>query len=159
MLSNHFLANQIAGKSVRISCHIIMCWIELTVQFWETSTGRVEWPSRWSIGCYVCASRFKAYYRQNQGSIYFGVWKLPSKDLSFLPHWKKLAKMLKMVSFLWKEYFFRLKTVFPSEKGMVQKNICQLHVHPGYVFSSSSSTIPCPFSTRWKFIPFVWHQY
>ena len=28
MLLSHFLANQIAGKPVRISCHIIMCWYE-----------------------------------------------------------------------------------------------------------------------------------
>ena len=33
MLSSHFLVNQIAGKLVRISCHIIMCWYELAVQF------------------------------------------------------------------------------------------------------------------------------
>ena len=33
MLSNHFLANQIAGKPICISCHMIMCWYELTVQF------------------------------------------------------------------------------------------------------------------------------
>ena len=36
MLSNYFLANQITGKPVRISCPIIMCWIELTVQFYGT---------------------------------------------------------------------------------------------------------------------------
>ena len=32
MLSNDFLAKQIAGKPVCISCRI-MCWIELTVQY------------------------------------------------------------------------------------------------------------------------------
>ena len=33
MLSSHFIVNQIAGKSVRISWHIIICWYELAVQF------------------------------------------------------------------------------------------------------------------------------
>ena len=42
---SHFLANKIAGKPVRIRCHIIMCWYELTVQFCESSTCMVEWPS------------------------------------------------------------------------------------------------------------------
>ena len=44
ILLSHFLANQIAGKPVRISCHIIMCWYELTVQFCGFSTCMVEWP-------------------------------------------------------------------------------------------------------------------
>ena len=37
-------SNQSAGKSVHISFHM-MCWYELTVQFFGASTGRVEWPS------------------------------------------------------------------------------------------------------------------
>ena len=45
MLLNHFLANRIAGKSVRISCQIIMCWYELTVHFCGSGTCMVEWPS------------------------------------------------------------------------------------------------------------------
>ena len=116
MLSNHFLANQIAGKTVRISCPIRMCWIELTVQFCGTSTGRVEWLSRWSIGCYVCASRLKAHCQQNQDSIYFGVRKRPSKDMSFLPPLKKkLAKVLKWYLSYEKSVFWFEKEMYPSE--------------------------------------------
>ena len=45
MLLSHFLANQIAGKPLRISCDIIMCWYELTAQSCGSSTCMVEWPS------------------------------------------------------------------------------------------------------------------
>ena len=44
MLLNHYLANQNAGKTVRISCHKIMCWYELTVQFYGSSTCMVDGP-------------------------------------------------------------------------------------------------------------------
>ena len=50
MLSNHFLANQIAGKPVCISCHMIMCWYELTVQFCGASNGMVKRPRSRGIG-------------------------------------------------------------------------------------------------------------
>ena len=45
ILLSHFLADQIAGKPVRISCHVIMCWYEVTVQFCGSNTYMVEWPS------------------------------------------------------------------------------------------------------------------
>ena len=45
MLLSHFLANQIAGKPVRVSWHIIMCWYDLTVQFCRSGTCMVELPS------------------------------------------------------------------------------------------------------------------
>ena len=45
ILLSHFLATQIAGKPVRISCQILMCWYKLTVQFCGSSTYMVEWPS------------------------------------------------------------------------------------------------------------------
>ena len=45
MLLSHLLANQIAEKPVRISCHTIMCWYELTVQFCGSSTCMGECPS------------------------------------------------------------------------------------------------------------------
>ena len=41
-------------------------------------------PVAGALGCYVCASNLKAHYRKSQGSIYFQVGKLLSKDLSFL---------------------------------------------------------------------------
>ena len=50
MLLSHFLANPIAGKPVTISCHLIMCWYELTVQFCGSSTCMVEWPSNLGTG-------------------------------------------------------------------------------------------------------------
>ena len=34
---SHFLANKIAGKPVRISHHVLVCWYELTVQFYRSS--------------------------------------------------------------------------------------------------------------------------
>ena len=52
MLLSHFLANQIAGKPVRLSWHIIMCWYELTVQFCGSINCMVEWPSSKALGCY-----------------------------------------------------------------------------------------------------------
>ena len=45
MLLSHFLANQIVGKPVRMSCHVIMRWYELTAQFCGSSTCMAEWPS------------------------------------------------------------------------------------------------------------------
>ena len=38
MLLSHILTNQIAEKPVCTSCHTLMCWYELTVQFCESST-------------------------------------------------------------------------------------------------------------------------
>ena len=50
MLSNHFLANQIAGKPVRISCPIIMFWIELTVQFCGAALAGLNGPVDGALG-------------------------------------------------------------------------------------------------------------
>ena len=131
MLSCHSLANQIAGKPIRISCHKITCWYELTMQFCGASTGMVEWPSSWGIGCYVCASRNNGCHRQNQGSIYFGVGKLLSKNLNSLPppkkkKRKKIGKSIKNGVSLMKRMFSRKKRmvcfekeIFPSKNGVV----------------------------------------
>ena len=83
MLSNRFLANQLAGTPVHISCHMIMCLYELIVQFCGTSTGTVKWPVDRTLVCWVCPPRLKAHHRQNWGStllLYFGVGSLSSKS-------------------------------------------------------------------------------
>ena len=50
MLSNHFLANQIAGKPVSISCPMIMCWIELTVSFVGPALAGMNGPVDGALG-------------------------------------------------------------------------------------------------------------
>ena len=72
MLLSHFLANQIAGKPVRISCHLIMCWYELTVQFCRSSTCMAEWPSSEGTGVLFCASSFKTHYLKTRAPSNFG---------------------------------------------------------------------------------------
>ena len=52
MLLSHFLANQIAGKPVLISCHIIICWYGLTVQFVGLALAWLNDPVVKALGCY-----------------------------------------------------------------------------------------------------------
>ena len=84
MLLSHFLDNQIARKPVRISCHIIACWYELTVQFCWSSTCMVEWPSSLGNGVLFCASRFKAHYLKTKVPSAFGLGSFPPRPE--LPH-------------------------------------------------------------------------
>ena len=93
MLLSHFLVNQIAGKPVHLSYHIIMCWYELMVQFVGPALACISGPVVGALGCYVCASRLQVHDLKNQGSIYFGIRELLSKDLSFPPPKKKRKKL------------------------------------------------------------------
>ena len=52
MLLSHILANEIAEKPVRISCHVIMCWYELTVQIVGLALAWLNGPVVEALGCY-----------------------------------------------------------------------------------------------------------
>ena len=125
-----------------------MCWVEFIGQFSGASTGRVEWPSRWSIGCYVCPSRLKAHYRQNQDSIYFGVRKLLSKDLSFLPRLKKeiWQKWQKWCLSFENSVFSFEEGMFPSEKKVWYRKISTSFMHiQDMCFHRHHLQFPAPF--------------
>ena len=66
-------SNKSTGTSVRISCHMTMCWYELTVKFLGPALAGLNGPVDRTLGCCACAPRLKAHYWQNQGSIYFEV--------------------------------------------------------------------------------------
>ena len=97
----HFLANQIAGKPVCISCHLIMCWYELTVQCCGSSTFMAEWPSSWGIGMVCLCFQAQSPLREKPG-LYLplgGEASLKRPEIPSPPK-KLLANKLKMVSLL-----------------------------------------------------------
>ena len=99
----HFLANQIAGKPVGISCHITMCWYELIVQLCGALPG-----SKTTTG-------------QTMGLSNMGLGSFCPKDLSFLLP-KEFCKSIKNGVCLMKRkkgLFSFGKWMFTSENGVV----------------------------------------
>ena len=93
-----------------------MCWYELTVQFCESSTYMIEWPSSWGIGVLCLYLHVQSPLRKNSRLYVFLGGEASLQRL--LP--TKLAKELKMVSFfLMKRVSSRKDEVFSFERGML----------------------------------------
>ena len=146
ILLSHFLANQIAGKPVHISCHVIMCWYELAVQFLGPALPWLNGPVL--PGSKPTTGKPELYQLSNGEASPQRPELLPPPPPP-TPKRRKIGKLLKNGVSLMKRLFLCKHVVFFFEKGMFHfQQECGIEKLPpatcAYVFSSLSSTVPRP---------------